>query len=79
MPKFDEPATWPDDYAPGLIWIKKKYPYWRVPKRYLDAGYPGKPLRPSGRGATQQHRNDQPLCPRALGYHQQRCGVKAAK
>ena len=26
-------------YSPCLMWVKGKYPYWRTPKKYRDAGY----------------------------------------
>ena len=56
QPKFDDPNTWTDpDYAPGLIWIKKKHAYWRVPKRYVDAGYStSRQSLPSGPEAAQE-------------------------
>lgn len=39
MTKFDDPTTWPADYAPGLHHPKNRKPAWRAPERYVKAGW----------------------------------------
>lgn len=39
QPKFDDPTTWPEDYAPGLHQPKGRKPAWRAPRRYVEAGW----------------------------------------
>lgn len=39
MTRFDDPSSWPRDYAPGLVIIKDRFAYWQAPKRYVKAGW----------------------------------------